>query len=529
MAVAEQLAERLGATRVLTDDWSLEFYSMDIYSAGTRPEAVVLPTSTAELQAAVATIRASGATIVPRGGGVSYTGGVVPPAPQTVVIDTSEMNRILEISRDNMYVTVEAGCTWDKLREHLSPEGLRTPFWGPLSGRYATVGGTVSQGAVLWGSARYGTSSDSVLGLEVVLADGSLITTGMGSVEGARPGWRHFGPDLTGLFLGDSGALGIKATVTLRLMESPAETGFLSYQFQDRDQLLEAMARLARAGLVSTGFALDPVLTDQRIRRGSIAQGAGSALSMIGSSESKLRAIRDAARMAARGRGFVGSDFFTLHLVAESSSRAGLDSDLERIRAICSRGSEIDNTIPQLLAARPFGSLTAALGPEGQRWSPLHVLVPLSNGEQTWNAVESTLDAHREDMTSCGIEAGMMLSTVSTTSFLLEVVIIWPGPRTAFYEEKLEAGKLRRYPSYDRSPDAERLVAELRSNLVDLFAELGGAHFQIGRRYRYLDRLDGNTRELLQAIKDVLDPASIMNPGVLGLGDEETTPKGQTF
>ncbi len=523
MTIAGLLVDRLGPDRVLTDAGDLDYYSMDIYSVGSRPVAVVLPRSTAELQETVRTITESGGVIVPRGGGVSYTGGVVPTSPNSVVVDTSQMNRILEVSSDDMYVTVEAGCSWGVLRQRLASDGLRTPFWGPLSGNYATVGGTVSQGAVLWGSARFGTSSESVVGLEVVLADGSLLTTGMGAVTGGHQGWRHFGPDLTGPFLGDSGALGVKATVTLRLMQEPEEVGFASYSFEHRQNLLDSMTALARSGAVVTGFALDPVLTDQRIRRGSIAQGAGAALSMISSSSNKLRAVRDAARMAAHGRTFAGTNGFTLHLVAEARTTAALEADMEVIRRLCSRGQEIDDTVPRLLHARPFGSLTAALGPEGQRWSPLHVVVPLSRGTAVWDAAATFLEQHAAEMEKYEVEVGVMTSTVSTTSLLLEFVMVWPGPRTMFYERKVEEAKLRRYPEYEYSPEAVDLIARLRDGLINLFDELSGAHFQIGRRYSYLNRLEPATRSLIEAVKGAVDPRNVVNPGVLGFPEGSPT------
>lgn len=517
MSVAERLAAAIGPDRVLTDPGDLHFYSMDIYAAGSTPAAVVLPRSTEELQEAIRAIAGSGAVIVPRGGGVSYTGGVVPPTTEAVVVDTSAMDRIVEVNAEDMYVTIEAGCTWAALRDRLEPEGIRTPFWGPLSGAYATVGGSVSQGAVLWGSTRFGTSAESVLGLEVVLADGSLLRTGTGAISDSRPGFRNFGPDLTGPFLGDSGALGIKATVTLRLVEAPAETGFASYEFEHRNDLIHALSGLSRSGTVVSGFALDPVLTDHRIRRGSVAQGAGAAVSMIGSASNKLRAIRDAARMAAKGRGFVGSDTYTLHLVTEGPTRAAVEADLERIARICSRGRVLDDTIPKLLNARPFGSLTSALGPEGQRWAPLHVLVPHSKAREVWDAADEIISRHREAMQAHEVEAGSMISAVSTTSLLIEFVMTWPGPRTAFYERKIEPGKLRRYPDHERSPEAEALVGAMRDEMVAMFAARGGAHFQIGRRYSYIDRLEPNTRRILETLKAAVDPNGIMNPGVLGL------------
>ena len=73
-----------------------------------------------------------------------------------------------------MYVTAQAGCTWKALAEALEGSGYRTPYWGTLSGIHATVGGGASQNSIFWGSGRYGTAADSIIGLEVILADGSV-------------------------------------------------------------------------------------------------------------------------------------------------------------------------------------------------------------------------------------------------------------------------------------------------------------------------------------------------------------------
>lgn len=516
--LASVLIAEVGTNQVITDPDDLTYYASDIYSTGTIPVAVFVPIDVASLQRGVRTITRNGGTIVPRGGGVSYTGGTTPSEPRAVVVDTSAMTRITEVNASDMYVTVEAGCTWADLRTTLAKADLRTPFWGPLSGAYATVGGTVSQGAVLWGSNRYGTSGESVVGLEVVLADGTLLKTGMASIAGAQPGWRHFGPDFTGLFLGDAGAMGVKATVTLRLMRIPSVAGYRSFSFTNRHDLLDAMAEIARSGLTTTGFALDPVLTDQRIRRGSIAQGAEAVRSMIADSSNKLNALREAARIAVRGRGLADRGVFTFHMVAEGRSPEAVKADLAAIDAICHNGVALDDTVPRLLSSRPFGSLTSALGPEGQRWAPLHVLVPLSKAADTWDRIDSLFEKRRKEIDSNQVEIGMMASTISATSFLLEAVMTWPGPLTEFHRRNIDAGKLRRYPRYPESQEIKDLVTTLRDELVHLFADVGGAHFQIGRRYRYLDRLDDPTRLLLKALKRHLDHEGQMNPGSLGLG-----------
>ena len=121
------------------------------------------------------------------------------------------------------------------------------------------------------------------------------------------------------------------------------------------------------------------------------------------------------------------------------------------------------------------------------------------------------------------VEAGYMLSTVSTTTMLVELVMTWPGPRPSYYERLVDPAKLKRYPDYEADSEVDAFVAGLRDELVELYAAEGGAHLQIGRRYRYLDRLDPATRQLLAELKQAVDPQNRMNPGALGLPSRQVT------
>ena len=150
-----------------------------------------------------------GVAVVPRGGGMSYTKGYLPAKANSIVVDTRRMNAILELAPDDGYVTVEAGCTWAKLNEALEASGMRPGYWGPLSGVNATVGGALSQNSAFFGSALNGTVADSVLGVTVLLANGEIVTTGSEPARARSPS-PVGGPDLTGMFLGDNGAFGIK-------------------------------------------------------------------------------------------------------------------------------------------------------------------------------------------------------------------------------------------------------------------------------------------------------------------------------
>src|SRR5690606_17388324 len=166
------LVSRLGAAHVLQDPEDLQFYSQDVHDVGVAPLAVLRPGSGEELSEAVRLATAAGLAVVPRGGGMSYTRGYVTDLPRYVCIDMGRLDRVLELNVADGFVTVECGITWRQLNAVLEPHGVRTPMWGTLSGMRATVGGGLSQGALFLGSGIHGPAAESLLGLDVVLADG---------------------------------------------------------------------------------------------------------------------------------------------------------------------------------------------------------------------------------------------------------------------------------------------------------------------------------------------------------------------
>ena len=182
--------------------------------------------------------------VITRGGGASYTDAYLPATAQSLIIDTSRLNKIIEINEEDMFITVEPGVTWAEMAAALAERNLRTPFWGPFSGLKATVGGSTSQNSVSMGTSRYGGSPESVLCYDVVLASGEILKTGSSSMEKSTPFFRYYGPDLTGLFSGDAGSLGIKASITLRLIKLPSHSLTCSYGFKSFDAMSQAMAIL---------------------------------------------------------------------------------------------------------------------------------------------------------------------------------------------------------------------------------------------------------------------------------------------
>lgn len=519
--LVDELREVLGPGRVLVSDDDRRFYSQDIAGPRTCVAAcVVQPGSVEQLAASVAAAAAAGHAIVPRGGGSSYTGGYVPPRDDSVLVDTRGLDRVTEINTADMYVTVEAGCTWQALLAALVPHAVRTPFWGPLSGATATVGGSLSQNSILWGSARYGVSAETVLALDVVLADGSLLRTGAAAIATARPFFRYYGPDLTGLFLGDAGALGIKARATLRLIRRPAWVETASFGFATHEHMAGAMTDVAREGLVSECFAMDPVLKAQRMKRAGVVQDLKAVKGVITSARGLAAGLREAARIAVAGRGFLDESPYSMHVGTEGRTEASVADALAEVRRIVAThgGTEVENTVPKVLRGTPFVPMSSAIGPAGERWLPVHALVPLSDAAAAWSAVRALFDARRADLERLGVEIGVLTAIVGSNAFVLEPVFYWPAPRTAYYERVLDEATRAKFEDFQPNPEAEALVFELRGELTRLFLARGATHLQIGRTYRYREGLRPEALRLLEAIKRAVDPQGVVNPGALGLG-----------
>ena len=510
ISATDQIA-KTGAT-VLTESAILDFYAHDIYQRGADLLAVVRPQNKEQLSAAVAATTAQNIAVIPRGGGMSYTGGYTSSQPDAVLFDLASMDRILEINEVDMTVTVEAGCTWAALYEALQVKGLRTPFWGTLSGLKASIGGGMSQNGVFWGSGRYGTAVQSCLAMEVVLADGTILNTGANFT-------RPYGPDLTGIFLADTGALGIKATIMLRLIPEAEAHGYASFSFESYEDTLAALGEIERSGVSTECFGFDPGLNAIRMKRDSLTSDARALGKMMKKQGSVWGAIKEGAKVVAAGRDFMDEAKFSLHVLTEARIQAAADDDLARARkmALANGATETENTIPKIIRANPFGPLNSMLGPEGQRWAPIHGLVPHSKAVACYDVIKALFAEHSEEMDRLGIFTGTLVSGVSGSGVIIEPCLYWPDASNPLHRDTVEDAHLAKLPKLEANPEAWAFAQRMKQVLVDLFHDHGAVHLQIGRTYRYRDSLDPAADALLVDIKKSVDPRGLMNPGSLGL------------
>ena len=517
-AVVSSISQLLPAEILDTDPERIALYSQDVFTIGPPIGAIVRPRCIEEVQSLVAACRERGTPIVTRGGGMSYTSGYLATAPESILIDMTSMDSIVEVNLEDRYVTVEAGCSWQKLYEHLMPLGVRTPYWGTLSGRFATVGGSLSQNSIFWGSGQRGTAADNVLSVSVITGTAELIETGAASQINGSPFMRHFGPDLTGAFLSDCGALGIKVRITLPLVLLPGAKGFTSFAFTESGPMLRAMAQISRESLTSECFGFDPYLQHQRMKRASLAADAQQLSGVIQAETGIVNKVKQGAKVALAGRRFMDEVEWAMFTISEGRTEAEAAHQVKRIRAIClaEGGKELPDSIPRILAANPFGPVNNMVGAEGERWLPVHGLVPHSKGEKVLAAIEAVYERNRDVLEQYAIETGYLIAVVSEQITVLEPVFFWPDALNALHKQSLEPDHLARMNQFEAVPGAREAVYKIKSEVVDLLSAEGASHFQLGKAYHYRPALKAPAENLFGSIKSALDPNGIMNPGALG-------------
>ena len=517
--LASELRDRIGAEAVLDDSASLRLYGQDVSGDAHPPALVARPRDTESLAGAVRFAIEHDLYIVPRGGGMSYSSGYVCQKDRVLCIDTSAMNRVLEVNRQDMYVTAEVGCTWHQLHETLEPLGLRTPFWGTLSGQKASIGGGLSQNSIFWGSGRHGASADSVLSFDLVLASGEILSTGSNAKSGGSPFFRHHGPDLTGLFTSDTGALAIKATATLKLLPVQPGKTFLSFEFDDHVGMIEAMSEVSRQALAEACFGFDPTLQAQRMKRASLLEDVQTLGKVMKAQKGRLKGIREGIRIAGSGRGFMKGVRYSAHFTVEEATQSAADEAGQRTREICvaAGGREIENSIPKISRAVPFPPLNSMIGPGGERWLPVHGLVPHSKACDTFELLEALFASNADVMQAHDILHGYMFTYVGSSCFVIEPVFYWPDELNALHRHTVDDALLSRVNDYPRNENARIEVMRLRREVVNLFSHEGASHLQIGRTYPFQQGLRDTPRDLIKGLKQLLDPEGRINPGSLGL------------
>ena len=217
-------------------------YGYDATALSFLPDAIVFPEKTSQVASIFRLADRDNFNVIPRGSGSGMTGGSLPINGGVVIIMT-RFNRIHKIDTDNLVAYVEPGVITGHFHRAVEKEGLFYPP-DPASSEFCTLGGNMAECAGGPSAVKYGVTRDYVLGLEVVLPTGEIIKTGVKTAKGV------VGYDLTRLFIGSEGTLGIITRMTLRLLPLPKEIRTMTAVFDVIDKAAETVSEIIRRSII---------------------------------------------------------------------------------------------------------------------------------------------------------------------------------------------------------------------------------------------------------------------------------------
>lgn len=241
--IISRLKKIVGPKAVLTDREDLHVYSYDGTATWAHlPDVVVFPETTEQVSQVLSLANEHRIPVTPRGAGTNVSGGSI-PVKGGIVLCTTRMNKILEISKTNLTATVEPGVVLQDFNLALAREGLFYPP-DPQSFLSCTIGGTVAENAGGPSCVKYGVTKQYVLGLEVVLANGYVMKLGGVTVK------NRTGYELVMLFTGSEGTLGVITKITLRLLPMPQASKTIMAVFDDMVVGSQAVSDILTSGVV---------------------------------------------------------------------------------------------------------------------------------------------------------------------------------------------------------------------------------------------------------------------------------------
>ena len=414
----------------------------------TPPDAVAYPESTAEVVALVQACAARGVPLVGWGAGTSLEGHALAVAGG-VAVDFSRMNRVLRVSAEDMDCTVQPGVTRTELNAALRETGLMFPV---DPGADASLGGMAACRASGTTAVRYGTMREQVLGLEVVLASGEVIRTGSRARKSAS------GYDLTGLFVGSEGTLGLITELTLRLRGQPEAVSAASCAFPSDAAAIETVIACIQHGLAPARIEYLDADT--------------------------VRAVNARDRLGLSERP---------HLLVEfHGTEAGVAEE-----------------------ATLFGEIAGEGGADGYRWS-----TRAEERNRLWAARHAAYWATlamrpgaRAIVTDLCVPISAMAEAIAETRAEIAESGI-PGPMVGHVGDgNIHALLMIDPESAEERRIAEGLAASMAARALRLGGTITGEHGVGAGKLKHMAAEHGPAWAVMGRIKQALDPAGILNPG----------------
>lgn len=448
-ALLEELKAIVGDQRVSTSAAVREQHGKDeSYHPPIPPDAVVFATSTEEVAAVVRACAAADVPIIPFGTGTSLEGHVT-AVLGGVTISLSEMNAVLEVNPEDMDCRVQAGVTRKQLNEHLRDTGL---FYPVDPGADASLGGMTATGASGTTTVRYGAMKDNVLGLTVVTPSGEIVRTG-GRARKSSAGY-----DLTRLFVGSEGTLGVITEVSLRLYGIPEAMSSAVCAFPTVEDAINSVILTIQSGVpVARIEFLDEIQIDAVNKYSKLDNPVAPTL-FFEFHGTDAGVVEQAEQVGAIAGEFGGSDF-------RWATRTEDRNQLWQAR---------HDTLYATMALRP-----------GCECVITDVCVPISRLAECLAETRADID-----------QSGMLVSIVGHVgdgNFHCLILVDHDKP------EELEG--------------AEALNERLVRRAIAAGGTCTGEHGVGTGKMAYLEAEQAEALPMMRALKQAWDPANIMNPG----------------
>ncbi|HEX2099048.1 MAG TPA: FAD-linked oxidase C-terminal domain-containing protein [Candidatus Synoicihabitans sp.] len=446
------LRERLGSSRVLTALEDILPYGFDGTAAlRQQPACVAFPRSADDVAFALGLARKAGAPVVTRGSGTGLSGGSVPVAG-ALVLCLAQMDRILELDTNNLTLRAEAGVVTQQLHAAAEAVGLFYPP-DPGSMKISTIGGNVAENSGGLRGLKYGVTRDYVMGLEVVLADGSICWLGSKCVKDVA------GYNLRDLFVGSEGTLGIVTQVLLKLVPKPAARQTLLATFTAMDAAAATVSAIIAAKIIPCTLEF----LDQKT----------------------LRCVEDYTHVG------LPRDAGALLLIESDGHLAAVADEATQVEALCRahgasavrRAATSEEAIQLATARRSAFSALARLRPTTILED---VTVPRSELAGMIRAVEAIAQKHAVTIATFGhFGDGNLHPTILT--------------------DERDAAEMHR---------VEAAIAEIIEAALARGGTITGEHgVGLAKKPFLRQQLGDHSFELLRLVKRALDPEGLLNPG----------------
>ncbi|MBV1833031.1 FAD-binding oxidoreductase [Novacetimonas pomaceti] len=449
--VARILHQQMGE-RVTTNESIREQHSHgEGWKRASLPALVVFAESTGDVALVLRTCHEHGVAVVAFGGGTSVEGHVT-PATDAISLDLSRMTRVLEVNADDLDCRVEAGVTRQSLNAHLRDMGM---FFPVDPGGEATFGGMCATRASGTAAVRYGTMRENVLGLRVVMADGRIVDTG-GRVRKSSTGY-----DLTGLFIGSEGTLGIITEIQLRLHGIPETIAAATCQFEDLGDAVRTAVSTIQVGVpIGRIELLDDAQMEACIAYSKL-EDYRPITTLFFEFQGSPEAVREQVEMVES----IAADNNGLGFVWSTSQE-------ERTR---------------LWKARHSAYWAALAAYPGRNGIATDAIVPIS-------ALTELITGVKADIEASGLPAPIV-GHVGDGNFHT-IIMVPPEP-----------------DGYERAMELDRRIVR---RALALNGSCSGEHGIGSGKMEFMAAEHGeNALEVMRAIKKALDPQNILNPGKL--------------